>query len=240
MVGASYLSAFGVSLTQGRSLDEHDTSNSEPVILINQTVSNLYWKGRLPVGEYLLMRDTGGDTVRRPRIVGVVGDVKHFGLEAESTADVYVAIPQVPNRRFNGWRRTWYWGVRTLGDPSTVRESVRKEINTVDADVPASMRTMDDMMEVAVAQRRLNLWLVRVFGTSSIDTGRSGHLRGHGVLGVYPHARNWYSRGSWRATLTEFRRGDRRCVNASGCRIRRPGFFSHWRVRRRWARSYSQ
>ena len=174
MVGPSYLSAFGVALIQGRALDEHDTSSSEPVILINQTISNRYWKGRSPVGEYLLVRDTGGDTVRRPRIVGVVGAVKHFGLETESTADVYVAIPQVPEPSIQWLANNMYWGVRTLGDPSGVRESVRREINAVDADVPASMRTMDDMMEVAVAPRRLNLWLVRVFGIAALTLAAAG------------------------------------------------------------------
>ena len=175
MVGPSYLSAFGVPLIQGRALDEHDTSISEPVILINQTIAQRYWKGRSPVGEYLLVRDTGdGETIRRPRIVGVVGDVKHFGLDTESTADVYVAIPQVPEPSIQWLANNMYWGVRTAGEPEAVRESVRREIKTVDADVPASMRTMDEMMEVAVSPRRLNLWLVRVFGIAALTLAAAG------------------------------------------------------------------
>jgi putative ABC transport system permease protein len=175
MVGPSYLSTFGVPLIQGRPLDEHDTSISEPVILINQTIANRYWKGRSPVGEYLLVRDTGnGEVVRRPRIVGVAGDVKHFGLDTESTADVYVAIPQVPEPSIQWLANNMYWGVRTMGDPAAVRELVRREITRVDADVPASTRTMDDMMAVAVAPRRLNLWLVRVFGIAALTLAAAG------------------------------------------------------------------
>jgi len=175
MVGPSYLSTFGVPLIQGRALDEHDTSISEPVILINQVIASRYWTGRSPVGEYLLVRDTGdGETIRRPRIVGVVGDVKHFGLETESTADVYVAIPQVPEPSIQWLANNMYWGVRTAAEPAAVREAVRREIKTVDADVPASMRTMDEMMEVAVAPRRLNLWLVRVFGIAALALAAAG------------------------------------------------------------------
>jgi putative ABC transport system permease protein len=175
MVGASYLSTFGVALIQGRGLDEHDTSTSEAVVLINQTIANRYWKGRSPVGQYLLVRDTGdGEIVRRPRIVGVVGDVKHFGLETESTADVYVAIPQVPEPSIQWLANNMYWGVRTMGDPAALRELVRSEIKSVDADVPASTRTMDDMMDVAVAPRRLNLWLVRVFGIAAVTLAAAG------------------------------------------------------------------
>jgi putative ABC transport system permease protein len=174
MVGPSYLEAFGVPLLQGRALDEHDTSISEPVVLINQTIAKRYWNGRSPVGEYLLLRDAGDETVRRPRIVGVVGDVKHFGLETESTADVYVAIPQVPEPSIQWLANNLYWGIRTTVDPALVRESVRREIRAVDADVPAAMRTMDEIMEVAVAPRRLNLWLVRVFGLAALALAAAG------------------------------------------------------------------
>jgi putative ABC transport system permease protein len=174
MVGPAYLAAFGVPLVQGRGLDEHDTSTSEPVIVINQTIANRYWKGRSPIGDYLLVRDAGDDTVRRPRIVGVVGDVKHFGLETESTADVYVAIAQVPEPSIQWLANNMYWGIRTVGDPATYREMVRTEIKSIDADVPASMRTMDEIMEVAVAPRRLNLWLVRVFGIVALTLAAAG------------------------------------------------------------------
>ena len=174
MVGPSYLSTFGVPLIQGRALDEHDTSISEPVIVINQTIAHRYWRGRSPVGEYLVVRDTGDNTVRRPRIVGVVGDVKHFGLDTESTADLYIAIPQVPEPSIQWLANNMYWGVRTTGEPAAVRKSVRREIKAVDTDVPASMRTMDDMMEVAVAPRRLNLWLVRVFGIAALTLAAAG------------------------------------------------------------------
>jgi predicted permease len=174
MVGPSYLAAFGVPLLQGRALDEHDTSISEPVIVINQTIANRYWNARSPVGEYLLVRDAGDNSVRRPRIVGVVGDVKHFGLETESTADVYVAIPQVPEPSIQWLANNMYWGIRTVGDPATYRDRIRKEIKSIDADVPASMRTMDEIMEVAVAPRRVNLWLVRVFGGVALMLAAAG------------------------------------------------------------------
>jgi len=174
MVGPTYLAAFGVPLIQGRALDEHDTSNSEPVVLINQTIANRYWKGRSPVGEYLVVGDSGNNTVRRPRIVGVVGDVKHFGLETESTADVYVAIPQVPEAAIQWLANNLYWGIRTAVDPAAVREAVRREVRGVDAEVPTAMRTMDEILELAVAPRRLNLWLVRMFSMAALILAAAG------------------------------------------------------------------
>ena len=175
MVGPSYFPTFGVPLLQGRPLDERDTSTSEPVVLVNQTVAKRYWNERSPLGEYLLLWDSGTETVRRSRIVGVTGDVKHFGLETESTADVYVAIPQVPETTIQWLTNNLYLGLRTAVDPLLLREQVRKEIRGADPDVPASMmRTMDEMMEVAVAPRRLNLWLVRIFGVAALLLAAAG------------------------------------------------------------------
>jgi len=175
MIAPSYFAAFGVPLLRGRALDERDTSTSEPVVLVNQTIANRYWNGRSPIGEYLRLWDDGDATARKARIVGLTGDVKHFGLETEATADVYVAIPQVPEATIQWLTNNLYVGVRTSVDPLLLREAVRREIRQVDADVPASMmRTMDEMMELAVAPRRLNLWLVRVFGISALLLAAAG------------------------------------------------------------------
>jgi predicted permease len=175
MVSRSHLATFGVPLLEGRSIDAHDLSDSEPVVLVNEIIARRYWYGRSPVGEYLLVRDAGDDTARRARIVGVAGNVKHFGLEAEFTPDVYVPIPQVPERTIPWLLNNFYWGIRTAHEPASVREAVRREIQSLDPDVPASlMRTMDEVLESAVAPRRLNLMLVRAFGLAALALAATG------------------------------------------------------------------
>jgi putative ABC transport system permease protein len=175
MVGPSYFHTFGVPLLHGRPFDDHDSSASEPVVLVNQTLARRFWPGRSPIGQYLLVRDDLNDTLRRPRIVGVVGDVKHFGLETESTADIYVPIPQVPEGAIPWLMNNMYWGLRTSVEPGTLREALRREVRAVDPDVPASaMRTMDEALELAVAPRRLNLWLVRIFGVAALFLAAAG------------------------------------------------------------------
>jgi putative ABC transport system permease protein len=175
MVSESYFRAFGVPVLDGRTFDEHDTAVSEPVVLINQTLARRFWRDRSPVGEYLQLTDNGDDTIRRPRIIGVVGDVKHFGLDSETTADVYVAIPQVPERTIVWLMNNMYWGLRTTILPESLREAVRRTIRSVDADVPASaMRTMDEALALASAPRRLNLWLVRLFALAALALATAG------------------------------------------------------------------
>jgi predicted lysophospholipase L1 biosynthesis ABC-type transport system permease subunit len=68
-----------------------------------------------------------------------------------------------------------YWGVRTAGDPGALREPFRRALRQVDPDIPASaMRTMDEALELALAPRRMNLWLVRVFAILALLLAAAG------------------------------------------------------------------
>jgi predicted lysophospholipase L1 biosynthesis ABC-type transport system permease subunit len=68
-----------------------------------------------------------------------------------------------------------YWGVRTSGDPGFLRDAFRRALRDVDPDVPASsMRTMDEALEIALAPRRMNLWLVRVFACLALLLAGAG------------------------------------------------------------------
>jgi predicted permease len=175
MIGPSYFATFGVPVIEGRGIDEHDTDRSESVVLINRVVAERFWPGRSPVGDSLLLTDSGDDTIRRARIVGVTGNVKHFGLETESTPDVYVAIPQVPEGTVPWLMNNMYWGVRTTVAPESIRDEVRRAIRRVDPDVPAStLRTMDEALAIAVGPRVLNLWLVRIFAGAALSLALAG------------------------------------------------------------------
>jgi putative ABC transport system permease protein len=175
MISPSYFATFGVPLLEGRALDEHDGTGGEPVVVINRTLARQLWPDRSPVGEYLLLTDRGDALPRRPRIVGVAGDVKHFGLDAESTPDVYVAIPQVPDRTIQWLTNNMYWAMRTTVAPGSIRDAVKRAVREVDADVPASaMRTMAEALEIASAPRLLNVWLVRVFALAALALAMAG------------------------------------------------------------------
>ena len=87
----------------------------EPVVLISRTLARRFWTIAGAVGQTIVIDD--GDAPRQARIVGVVGDVKHYGLDAEVTPDVYSPIPQVPDATVQWLNNNMYWGVRTTGDP---------------------------------------------------------------------------------------------------------------------------
>ena len=142
-------------------------------MLVSRTLALRYWSIETAVGKALVVDDPGGG--RPARIVGVVGDVKHYGLDAEVTPDVYMPIAQVHDQTSQWLANNMYWGVRTIVDPEAVRAQVRAALRDVDADVPAAeMRPMEEALEAAVAPRRLNLWLVRAFAALALLLAAAG------------------------------------------------------------------
>jgi predicted permease len=173
MVGPSYARTFGVPLLAGRGFDDRDGATADRVVLVSRTLALRYWALADTPGKILVVNDAGGP--RPLRVVGVVGDVKHYGLDAEVTPDVYLPIAQVPDGTSIWLANNMYWGVRTAADPRLVAEQVRRVVHAVDRDVPASaMRTMEEALELAIAPRRLNLWLIDAFAALALALACAG------------------------------------------------------------------
>lgn len=173
MISPSYVRTFALPLIAGRSFDEHDNATGQPVVLVSRMLAARYWTIGDAVGHTVVIEDA--DTPRLARIVGVVGDVKHYGLDAEVTPDVYSPIPQVPNQTVQWLTNNMYWGVRTSGDPDTLREGFRRALREVDPDVPASqVKTMEQALGAALRPRRTNLWLVRAFAIVALLLAGAG------------------------------------------------------------------
>ena len=115
MITSSYLRTFGVPVLSGRIFDDHDTETSAPVVLVGRRLAQRLWPGEIPVGHEVVMTDS--PVPRRAMVVGVVGDVKHFGLEVEPTADVYVPIRQVPEFTIQWLTNNMYLGTADIGRP---------------------------------------------------------------------------------------------------------------------------
>jgi putative ABC transport system permease protein len=173
MITPSFLRTFGVPLLAGRAFDEHDTRAAEPVVLVSRTLAVRFWTVPGAVGRMLTIED--GETPRQARVAGVVGDVKHYGLDAESTADLYTPVPQVPDVTVQWLNNNMYWGIRTAGDPAALGDSFRRALREVDADVPAAaIRTMHEALAIALAPRRLNLTLVQAFAVIALLLAAAG------------------------------------------------------------------
>jgi putative ABC transport system permease protein len=168
MITPGYFRALGIPLRAGRAFESTDRGGSAPVAIVNETFAHQFFQGRDPVGRRMRL-DDGEKVPREVLIVGVVGNVRHFGLEQEATIEVYVPIGQVPDPTTVWLANNMYWVVQTVGDPLAMAQSVRREIAAVDPDVPGSfVRSMDQWMGGTLAARRFNLQLVGAFATAAL------------------------------------------------------------------------
>ena len=168
MISPDYFRVLGIPLREGRSFTAADRHDAAPVAIINAAFARRYFAGRSPVGRRMRL-DDGEKVPREVEIVGVVGDVKHFGLEKEVTIEAYVPIAQVPDGTTIWLANNMYWVVHTDGAPLAVAGTVRREIAAVDPAVPASfVRSMDQWMAGTLAPRRFNLQLVAAFAAAAV------------------------------------------------------------------------
>jgi putative ABC transport system permease protein len=168
MISPDYFSAMGIALRRGRAFAAADRHDSAPVAIINDSLARHYFDGRDPIGARMRL-DDGQKVPRQVEIVGVVGDVKHFGLEKEGTIEVYVPITQVPDQTTIWLANNMYWVAHTSGEPLAIANAVRREITAVDPAVPASfVRSMDQWMGGTLAPRRFNLQLVAAFAAAAL------------------------------------------------------------------------
>jgi putative ABC transport system permease protein len=179
MISPDYFRALGIGLRAGRTFTAADRADSQPVVIVNETLARQYLRGRNPVGVGMRL-DDGEKTPRSVEVVGVVADVKHFGLEREATIEAYVPIAQVPDPTTIWLANNMYWVVQTEGAPLDAANAVRREIAEVDPNVPASfVRSMDQWMGATLEPRRFNLQLVEAFALAALLLA---------VVGVYATA----------------------------------------------------
>jgi putative ABC transport system permease protein len=168
MISPDYFRALGIALRSGRTFTAADRSRSAPVAIVNESLARQFFQGRNPVGSRMRLQD-GEKDAREVEVVGVVADVRHFGLEREATIEVYVPIGQVPDPTTIWLANNMYWVVHTAGEPLAAANTVRREIAAVDPAVPASfVRSMDQWMDTTLASRRFNLQLLLAFAAAAL------------------------------------------------------------------------
>jgi putative ABC transport system permease protein len=108
-------------------------------------------------------------------IVGVVGAVKHNGLDDEPTPTLYAPLAQVPGSNLAFLASNMSLAIRTGVGPLALQAAVRREVQAVDGEVPASsMKTMEQFLSTSVAPRRFNLLLLVVFAGAALLLAATG------------------------------------------------------------------
>jgi putative ABC transport system permease protein len=166
-----YFDAMGIPVLRGRGFNADDGPTAPGVAMINQTMAGRFWPNQDPVGQHVKMSGQQSWLT----IVGVVGDVRHLGLEEVPKPELYITYLQNPPVNP-------FIVIRTAGDPAALAETVRSEARALDKELPIyDIRTMETLRSETVAQRRFVLLLVAAFGVLALGLAAIGV---YGVMSV--------------------------------------------------------
>jgi predicted permease len=164
-----YLKALGIPVLRGRALDARDAANTNGV-LINQAMADKFWPGEDPIGKRF---GQGRDLKTWYVVVGVIGNIRSFGLAAQTPYEFYRTTDQVP---FGAMTVV----LRSTGiPPSSLIPSARAIVASLDPNLPVTgVQTMQEVVSASVGQPRLLSALSGLFGALA------GLLAMVGVYGV--------------------------------------------------------
>ena len=163
IISPSYFDVLRIPLRMGRVMTERDTDTTPPVIVINETFARRYFPGRRPLGERLKV---GG---WESEIVGVVGDVRHRGLEAEPLPEIYTSYLQKTHFP------VMHFVIRATSAPASLAAGVRRELQAIDPRQPVyNVQPMAQLFSASIAERRFNLLLLVAFAVLAASLAASG------------------------------------------------------------------
>ena len=166
----NYFETMGIPVRKGRTFNQEDTATAPPVAVINEMMARRLFPNEDPLGKHVRMgpNPTGPWTT----IVGVIGDIRHGGLEEVPQPELYITYLQGPPVGP-------FIVLRTAGDPASMAETVRAEARQIDKNLPIyDMRTMSTLRADVVSTRRFILLIVGAFGLLALG------LAAIGVYGV--------------------------------------------------------
>jgi predicted permease len=173
-VTPGYFEAMGMPLLSGRGFSNLDGPDAQSVVVINETLAGRQWDGEDPIGKQItgsVNGDNGPHTV-----VGIVSDVRFFGLDVPPEPMIYRPNAQASNRGM------WI-SVRATGNPEALGNASRRAVWQVDPNVPVEqMETMRSRFADSIAKPRFTAQLFTGFGLVAL------FLAALGIYGVMSFA----------------------------------------------------
>jgi putative ABC transport system permease protein len=163
-VMGDYFHVMQIPLRAGRDFTPLDREEQPLVAVVNEEMVREFLPHENPIGVRIhWARETGPP--RWMTIIGVVADVKHSGLNQPTDPAVYIPFSQSDE----GWRRFMTLAIRAQDTSSGLVEEVKKQIWSVDSQLPVSdVHTMDELLAVSLTQQRFNMLLLGLFAVLAL------------------------------------------------------------------------
>jgi predicted permease len=177
-----YLKVMGIPLLEGRFFNDRDTTASRPVVVIDDVMAKHLFPGQDPVGKQLNMMVIGP-----AEIVGIVGHVRHWGLDSDDTAkirnEMYFPFLQIPDKYMPEIVVGAPLVLRTATAPLSTVSAVRANVAGPTNDQPIySVRTMEQMISGSLTERRFTMLLLIIFASAALV------LASVGIYGVISYS----------------------------------------------------
>jgi putative ABC transport system permease protein len=170
-VTAGYFDAMGMTVVRGRGFTTRDDARAPAVAIVNEAMARRYWPGRSPIGARVMMNGT--DQFRE--IVGVVRNVRHWGLSGPVNPEWYLPLQQFPVAGV-------VFALHSTADASALASGVRAAVRSVDPNLVVSrVRTMEEVQAQSVERQRVTMLLLAAFA------GVALLLAAAGIYGVMAH-----------------------------------------------------
>jgi putative ABC transport system permease protein len=173
LVGPNYFETLKIPLIKGRYLLPSDRKNEPLKIVIDETLASKHFADRDPLGKLLRL------TPDFPpfEIIGVVGHVKHYGLDVTAPVDseFYFSVHQIPDQFLSMVAQDLHLLIRTYNKPESVADSVSNELKAIDPEQPIMPPvTMQQLVNDSLAARRFTMMLLSIFAVVALFLAAAG------------------------------------------------------------------
>jgi putative ABC transport system permease protein len=168
-----YFDVLRIPVLRGRAFSDRDDGAGARVAIINDALARQFWPQGEPLGERLILGKGYGPEFEEPerQIIGIVGNVRNFGLSNDPLPAVYIPMAQVTDGLTALAQRasTLVWIVRTRGNPSQLSSAIQNQLQQSSGGLPlASIRSMDQVVSESTASQDFNALLMSIFGCAAL------------------------------------------------------------------------